>query len=341
MPQLPDEDATFQRNLLDWYDRAHRDLPWRRTRDPYAIWISEIMLQQTRVAAAIRFYERFLARFPDIRSLAEAPKQDLLAAWAGLGYYNRARNMQRAAQAMNGAFPSTFRQIRALSGIGDYTAAAVGSIAFGLPHAAVDGNVVRVIARITNDGSDIGSAAVRRRMSAVAEELLDRNDPGRFNQAMMELGATVCLPKNPQCLLCPVASMCEGKRAGRQNELPVKLRRVETVRIARTLVVSEHDNSILLWQRPEDSVKLAGFWELPEPEHLASAIDTSYCGEFRHSITHHEYSFTVLAWSGYGVFPRCKNVVNSDYIACNRLENVALSTTARKAIQLVWNGRGK
>src|SRR5215217_7800860 len=126
MPQLPDTAATFRRNLLDWYDRAHRDLPWRRTRDPYAIWISEIMLQQTRVAAAIRYYERFLARFPDIRSLAEAPKQDLLAAWAGLGYYNRARNMQHAAQAMNGAFPATWKQIRALSGIGDYTAAAVG-----------------------------------------------------------------------------------------------------------------------------------------------------------------------------------------------------------------------
>lgn len=332
--RLPDP-AQFRASLLAWYGHAQRDLPWRRTTDPYAIWVSEIMLQQTRVAAAVRYYERFLARFPDIQSLASAPEQDLLAAWSGLGYYNRARNMQRAAQQMQGVFPNTWEAIRDLPGIGDYTAAAVGSIAFGLPHAAVDGNVLRVVARLTNDPSDIGSGRVRKRMSAIADELLDRSDPASFNQAMMELGATICLPKQPQCLLCPAASQCEGRLAGRQNELPVKLRRVETVRVSRTLFVCEQNGDILLWQRGPDSRKLAGFWELPEPEHLVEEVDGLRAGEFRHSITNHEYAFTVMRWSGYGVLPACKNVVHSAWTACNRLENMALSTTARKALEIV------
>ena len=299
------------------------------------------MLQQTRVAAAIRFYEGFLARFPDIRSLAEAPEQDLLAAWAGLGYYNRARNMQRAAQAMNGAFPSTWDEIRELPGIGDYTAAAVGSIAFGLPRAAVDGNVLRVVARLTDDSGDIGTSPVRKRLTAIADELLDDTDAGAFNEAMMELGATVCLPKQPQCLLCPVHDLCEGRIAGRQQQLPVKARRVETIQIARSVLVIEHDGRVLLWQRSQDSAKLAGFWELPEPEHLDGGVDAAVCGNFRHSITNHEYTFTVLTWTGYGVLPACKNVVKADWIACNRLSDMALSTTARKAIQLVWERRAQ
>ena len=299
------------------------------------------MLQQTRVAAAIPFYDRFLARFPDILALAEAPEQDLLAAWAGLGYYNRARNMQRAAREMNGSFPRTWEEIRALPGIGDYTAAAVGSIAFGLPHAAVDGNVLRVLARVTNDAGDIGSTVIRARLTQVADGLLDRSVPGDFNEAMMELGATVCLPKQPQCLLCPVASLCEGRKAGRQNELPVKLRRVQTVQLARTVFVAEHEERLLLWQRDASSAKLAGFWELPEPEHLEHSFETVRCGDFRHSITNHEYSFTVLKWTGYGVFPRCKNNVKAEWIACNRLGDVALSTTARKAIELVWKMRDR
>ena len=339
--QVIEKAKLFRSSLLAWYRTAKRDLPWRRTADPYAIWISEIMLQQTRVAAAVRYFERFLARFPDIRSLADAREQDLLAAWAGLGYYNRARNMQRAARQMNGTFPSVWDEIRALPGIGDYTAAAVGSIAFGLPHAAVDGNVVRVLSRLTNEGGDVGSAAVRKRLASVADQLLDRSMPGVFNEAMMELGATVCLPKQPQCLLCPVSSLCEGRHAGRQNELPVKLRRAEIFQFDRTVFVIEHQDRILLWQRSAESKKLAGFWELPESEHLQHDPDAEHCGEFRHSITNHEYKFTVLAWKGYGVLPSCKNVVKAEWIACNRLADMALSTTARKAIRVVQKKRGR
>src|SRR3954447_1448422 len=177
--------SEFARVLLEWYHHGKRDLPWRRTSDPYAIWVSEIMLQQTRVAAVIPFYERFLQRFPDVTSLASAPGEELLAAWAGLGYYSRVRNMQRAARAMpNGLFPRTYEEIRALPGIGDYTAAAVASIAFGLPHAAVDGNVLRVLSRITNEQGDVTSGLTRARLRAQADEFLNRDDPGTYNQAV-------------------------------------------------------------------------------------------------------------------------------------------------------------
>src|SRR6266516_234894 len=188
------DEREFRKALLSWYAGAKRVLPWRETRDPYRIWISEVMLQQTRVAAVIPYYERFLARFPDLATLAAAPEQELLAAWGGLGYYSRARNLQRAAQQMRGRFPSDYESIRALVGVGDYTAAAVASIAFGLPYAVVDGNVLRVLSRVTNDASDIGSLKTKKRMQALADTLLAQSDPGLYNQALMELGATVCLP---------------------------------------------------------------------------------------------------------------------------------------------------
>src|SRR5580700_932140 len=204
--------AGIRRRLLAWYGKHKRDLPWRRTEDPYRIWISEIMLQQTRVAAVIPYYERFLALFPDVSALASAPEQDLLAAWAGLGYYSRARNLQKAARAIVelAQFPTDYAALRDLPGVGDYTAAAVASIAFGMPHAALDGNVLRVLSRVAAERGDIKSQVVRRRLGALADTLLDRRRPGEFNQAMMELGATVCLPKQPMCVRCPIQLHCQG-----------------------------------------------------------------------------------------------------------------------------------
>jgi A/G-specific adenine glycosylase len=196
--------SRFRRELLEWYRRGQRDLPWRRTKDPYAIWISEIMLQQTRVAAVIPYYERFLTAYPNFGALAAAPEAELLGMWAGLGYYSRARNVQKAARQMVelGGFPRDYEAIRGLAGIGDYTAAAVASIAFDLPHAVLDGNVMRVLARVGNDGSDIGSIGTRKRLQAEAQRLLDGRHAGEFNQALMELGATVCVPKQPVCGNC-------------------------------------------------------------------------------------------------------------------------------------------
>jgi A/G-specific adenine glycosylase len=328
--------AGFRRHLLTWYEEQRRDLPWRATRDPYAIWVSEIMLQQTRVATVIPYYKRFLSRFPTLESLAAAPEEELLHAWSGLGYYSRARNMQRAARSVEGSFPTSLAGVRSLPGIGAYTAAAVASIAFGLPHAAVDGNVLRVTARLLNDDGDISTADVRGRLTSFAGHLLDPERPGDFNQAMMELGATVCLPRQPRCLVCPVSEMCGARASGTQELVPVKSARSEVVRIRRTVLIVEHGNELLLWQRPRDSGKLAGFWELPEDEHLEQRLTASAVGEFRHSITNHAYTFGVCVSRHKSRDPRpsCKNSVSSAWIEINRLPGMVLSTVARKAIQL-------
>src|SRR5579862_6586746 len=193
--------------LLAWYDARHRDLPWRSTTDPYRIWVSEVMLQQTRAEAVIPYYERFLERFPNAAALAVASEQEVLAWWSGLGYYSRARHLHKAARLVADGFPKTYETIRELPGVGDYTAAAIGSIAFGLPHAVVDGNVLRVVARIENDAADIAAPRTRERFRTVAQNWLEQapaDSFGAFNQALMELGATICLPRNPACTTCPV-----------------------------------------------------------------------------------------------------------------------------------------
>lgn len=285
----------FRADLLAWYGAQKRDLPWRRTRDPYAIWISEIMLQQTRVAAVIPYYERFLARFPDFRALAEASESELLACWSGLGYYSRARNLQRAARMMYaaGSFPSSYEEIRALPGIGDYTAAAIASIGFELPHAVVDGNVFRVLSRVLNDATNIAPNAGRKHFTTIANELLDPGHPGTFNQAMMELGATVCLPKNPQCLVCPVSGLCRARANGRADELPVKVVAQETVREVRIVFWIERAGKLLAWQRPPTSRLMPGFWELPERAQLPDIAAGFRLGSFKHGITFHNYTFEV------------------------------------------------
>ncbi|MBL8229384.1 MAG: A/G-specific adenine glycosylase [Bryobacterales bacterium] len=318
----------FRRSLTQWYTSQKRDLPWRRTRDPYRIWISEIMLQQTRVAAVIPYYQRFLDRFPNVEALAEAPEQELLAAWAGLGYYSRARNLHRAAKQIvaQGGFPREYEQIRALAGVGDYTAAAIASIAFDLPYAVLDGNVMRVLARLDNDPSDVAAGATRTRMQQRAQELLDPKHSAEFNQAVMELGATICLPKQPQCLLCPVSEWCGARRRGTQDQLPVKGRKMTMLRIERTVLIVERNGCVLLWQRGEDSSKLKGFWELPEPEHLPAAKLGKPLGEFRHSIVNHNYRIAVVPASLRRVPP------GFEWFDAARLRSAPLSTTARKAL---------
>lgn len=323
------DSTQFRRALTAWYRNAKRDLPWRRTRDPYRIWVSEIMLQQTRVAAAIPYYERFLERFPDAAALARAAESEVLAAWAGLGYYSRARNLRRAAKLMeaNGGFPRDYDGIRALPGIGDYTAAAVASIAFGLPHAVLDGNVMRVLARLSNDSGDLATGTTKARLRALAGKLLDPRRPGDFNQALMELGATLCLPAEPQCLLCPASRFCEARRLGIQDRLPVKSRRTEPVRIQLEFLAVRRDGKYLLWQRPPDSGRMAGFWELPEPAQLPAAAAASALGRFRHSITHHRYSVIVLEAKVAEV------PAGFEWFAEARLQQIPLSTLARKALR--------
>jgi A/G-specific adenine glycosylase len=286
------------------------------------------MLQQTRAQTVIPYYRKFVRRFPTAGALAAAAESELLALWSGLGYYARARNLKRAAQAMvaAGRFPREYAAIRALPGVGDYTAAAIASIAFGLPHAVVDGNVLRVVARVENDAADIATPRTRERFRAVAQEWLDPARPGEFNQALMELGATVCLPRKPSCPQCPLAAVCQAREAGRETQLPVKLRPREPVRIRATLLVVRRGGKVLLHQRPGDAGRMAGFWELPSPEELPKARLGECRGQFRHSITHHRYTFEVrlaIARSpgpGYRWFP------------LDGLDAIPLSTTARKAL---------
>ena len=321
-------ESTIRRRLLTWYSEQKRDLPWRKTSDPYRIWVSEIMLQQTRVSAVIPYYERFLERFPDAASLAAAPEDELLAAWSGLGYYSRARNLQKAARQIveNGAFPSDYKAIRALAGVGDYTAAAVGSIAFGLPHVVLDGNVLRVMSRLGNDPSDITETATRSRLREQAQNLLDATRPGEFNQALMELGATVCLPKKPLCLLCPLRKHCEAQRAGTQESLPVKRKRGATHRAQRTVLLIEKNGRLLLRRRPPDAAKLAGFWELPQADEVPAAKSVSEAGSFRHSITNHVYEFHVRT-AKVARAPR-----GFQWVERSSLSELPLSTVARKAL---------
>jgi A/G-specific adenine glycosylase len=272
--------------LLNWYRQTRRDLPWRATRDPYRIWLSEIMLQQTRVETVLPYYDAFLKRFPDVASLAVAPESEVLAMWSGLGYYSRARNMLRAAGeiAEAGSFPVDYAALRSLPGVGDYTAAAVASIAFNLSVASVDGNVLRVLARLFNEDGDIAAPATRRRFQQLAQEILDPVHPGEFNQAMMELGATICLPRNPRCSTCPIHTMCKAHAAGRTAELPIKLKRhpsnSETIGVA---VVFRGD-LVLMRQRPADSPRMAGFWEIPSTSDLPDLTHLRHCGSFRHTI---------------------------------------------------------
>jgi A/G-specific adenine glycosylase len=302
--------------LLAWYDRHRRPLPWRRDRDPYRVWVSEIMLQQTRVETVLRYYERFLARFPDVHALASAPLEEVLALWSGLGYYRRARQLHAAAAEISaGGFPGDAAGWRRLPGIGDYTAAAVASIAFGEAVAVLDGNVERVAARRLGLDGDPKRAAVRRRLREAAGELLDRNRPGDGNQALMELGARICTPRNPKCLLCPLGPRCEGRRLGDPERFPAVRERRTPRRLRRTVAVVERDGRCLLFRRSETEELLAGFWELPwtgseeesgalggEETTAADLLARRYggrwrlgerLGQVRHGITHRAFELEI------------------------------------------------
>ncbi len=252
--------AEFRKRLLGWFRQFQRELPWRRSKDAYRIWLSEIMLQQTRVAAVIPYYERFLERFPDVRALAEAPQEDVLRLWSGLGYYSRARNLQAAAQQIaakhGGAFPRTEKEALALPGIGNYTAAAILSIAFDAKHAVLDGNVARVLARIDAVRGDLREGSRWQKLQARADQLLDRRSPGDWNQAMMELGAILCTPRAPQCLLCPIAKFCRARQLGLTENIPEKRRKRASVEITlAAAVLLDPRGRTLLLPPPEASRK--------------------------------------------------------------------------------------
>lgn len=256
--------------LLPWYERCKREMPWRGAKDAYAVWVSEIMLQQTRVEAVRGYFTRFLAVLPTPRALAECPEDELMKLWQGLGYYNRARNLQRAARIITeqygGALPRSYEELAALPGIGDYTAGAVASIAYGLPVPCVDGNVLRVLSRVLADARDVSRPPMKAAYRALAQLLIPAGRAGDFNQSLMELGATVCLPNGaPLCGECPAAALCRACTAQTQSAFPVKppkaVRRVEK----RTVLLAVEGKRVLLLRRPEKGL-LAGLWEFPSTE---------------------------------------------------------------------------
>jgi len=293
--------------LLAWYARERRDLPWRRTRDPFAIWISEAMLQQTRVEAVIGYWERFLARFPDVRTLAQASEPDVLSAWSGLGYYRRARALRAAAQAIverhGGEFPRDAELVRELPGIGPYTAGAVLSIAFDLPEPLVDGNVARVFARWFAHEAD--AAATQKWAWERARELVPRRSgAGLWNQALMELGATVCTPQRPRCEACPVARSCAALAQGAVARIPRPRVRPEPIAVELVAWVVERRGAILMEQRAAEG-RMAGLWQLPTvqvaplrpelfPARLLVELEPGpELGVERHAITRHRIRMVV------------------------------------------------
>ncbi|HEV2352808.1 MAG TPA: A/G-specific adenine glycosylase [Puia sp.] len=295
----------FQDSLLGWYDRNKRDLPWRRSKDPYAIFVSEMMLQQTQVKTVIPYYERFLEELPDWEALAKAKEEKVLKLWEGLGYYRRARNLQAAAQKITGdlagKLPGTLGEILEIPGVGPYSAGAILSIAFQKPHPVVDGNVIRVFSRLFLLGGNLKTGEGHKKVWELAENLISRKRPGDFNQAVMELGATVCLPDNPRCLLCPLLSHCQASQKGLQNELPEIPKAAPTVEVPMAALYVEQKGKVLVKKRSKSEKWLKGLWEFPSAqgttfgealqkleEELRVKAGRRAVQEVKHQITHHK-----------------------------------------------------
>lgn len=291
--------------LIDWYNQNKRNLPWRNSRNPYFIWLSEVILQQTRVDQGTSYYHKFTERYPTIVDLAEASEEDVMLSWQGLGYYSRARNLHAAAKSVvtdyNGKFPSNYQDIRNLKGVGDYTAAAVASIAFDLPYAAVDGNVNRVISRLFEVEENPILPPGKKKILEISNTLLDKKNPGSYNQAMMELGATVCKPRNPTCEICPIRQYCQAFSTSRQNEYPVKGAKIKVkTRYLNFIIFKDVKNHVLVSRRATNDI-WKGLYQFPlletdelvEPQMLKipgteNMKLTKVKTNIRHLLTHRE-----------------------------------------------------
>lgn len=303
----------FQQCLLNWYQREKRDLPWRRTSDPYCIWVSEIMLQQTQVATVIPYYERFIKKFPTVFQLAEADEQTVLKMWEGLGYYSRARYLHEAAKEVvttyNGVIPNEKRQLVRLKGIGPYTCGAILSIAFNKPEPAVDGNVMRVLSRILLIDDNITEVRTRKKFEKIVRDTICKKDPSSFNQGLMELGALVCTPKTPHCLHCPVRESCRAYIEGVEEQLPVKTRvKKQKIEPYIVLLIKDENGNVLIEKRPENGL-LANMWQFPMINvsqygiHQVEQFVYDYykingrlgekCGEVKHIFSHKIWELTV------------------------------------------------
>jgi A/G-specific adenine glycosylase len=347
-PSGPDASfaVSFDRALTGWFAQHARDLPWRRDRAAYRVWVSEVMLQQTRVATVIAYFERFLARFPDVASLAAAAEGDVLALWSGLGYYRRARALHRGSREVverfGGELPRTVEGLRTIQGIGAYTAGAVASLAFGVRAPLVDGNVMRVYARVFGEAGDVKASGTQRRLWAVAASMVEHaRAPGPFNEALMELGATVCVPRDPLCLVCPVRALCRAYREGRQNELPVVGAKKPVPEVHAAALVARRGGEVLLGRRRGDAL-FGGLWEPPMVEgpdpRAAQALvralspDAREAGHVRHVLSHRRLEIAVFAGAPArgAAFPALYDEV--EYVAEAELAGRGVSTLARKVL---------
>jgi A/G-specific adenine glycosylase len=340
----------FRRRLLSWFSERKRDLPWRRTRDPYRIWLSEIMLQQTRVAAVIPYYERFLETFPNVRALARAKTDRVLANWAGLGYYSRARNLQHAAKEIvarhAGQFPREYEAALALPGIGRYTAAAVLSIAYEAPRAVLDGNVARVLARIGAVRGDLREHAMWRNLDAKAQDLLARKAPGDWNQAMMELGATLCTPKSPRCGECPVEKWCRARKLGIAETLPSARKKRATVEVtlAAAVLLDTRGRTLLVRQLDCDGALFSRLWQFPALETTGTDAAAALAGHLREkfgvktngnlsalAIARHAVTFRNVRLEPYLVrVARLPRITGGRVVALGTVGRMSISNATRK-----------
>jgi A/G-specific adenine glycosylase len=357
----------FRESLLNWFRIYQRDLPWRKNRDPYRIWISEIMLQQTRVAAVIPFYENFLTRFPNLQSLATASQEEVLLLWSGLGYYSRARNLQKAAQQIvakhAGQFPRQREELLALAGIGEYTASAILSIAFDDKHAVLDGNVARVVSRLHAIRGDLREPKRWRDLQSSADRLLERDSAGDWNQAMMELGATICLPRSPQCLLCPVANFCAGRKLGIAETLPERRKKRATVSVQLvSVVLLDAKNRSLILPPPTPSTKnnaddhvpslVAKLWHFPTvsaPTNSEQALKQLLHSELRlESVTsirperldkvRHTVTYRTLSIAAYLIrVKHLPKISGARYLPLQELQSVPISNLTRKIVRTALN----
>ena len=343
------EKLDFTQSILDWYDMGHRSLPWRMTRDAYRIWVSEIMLQQTRAETVVSYYERFLARYPTVYELAQSPEEELLKMWEGLGYYSRARSLQKAAKIIvseyGGSLPADTEMLRALPGVGDYTAGAIASIAFNVPAAAVDGNVERVICRYYAIGDTVGTPAVRKMITARTQALVPHDRPGAFANAMMEMGATMCTPRNPKCLLCPVRESCQGFAQGIAADLPVKPKKKKQRVENRAVLLCVCDGRVLVVRREEKL--LGGLYVFPDVldgqdpsvlcRHMgALGVSCAYdemLGHAKHVFTHIIWEMDIHLLQA----EKCAQVPGGQWVSRGELAALPLPTAVKRARELAMN----
>lgn len=332
--------------MINWFAAEKRDLPWRRTADPYQIWISEIMLQQTRVDTVIPYYKRFVEKFPILNDLAEADEQVLLKQWEGLGYYSRARNLQagvkEVAENYGGIVPNNRKEISSLKGVGPYTAGAVLSIAYGIPEHAVDGNVMRVLSRILLIEEDIAKPKTRKIFEEAVTEIISHEDPSSFNQGLMELGALICTPTSPKCLLCPVREHCAAFHEGKQNKLPIKTKAKKTKLLQYAMVAIRNNDRLLMEQRPSTGL-LANMWQFPMLETIADVLPLEIEEQLSESlqgvvdkvekITSFKHVFSHLTWNVDGFIAESENIVvpaHMKWVTAEELELLPIAGPVQK-----------